>query len=95
MPVLLTLTDDSNEPRSTTFSGILKAVKKPVAIWSMGDVGAEKNMVGLAGSPTKIMKVEKTASHRKRLVIQGETVDAVVDNLLERLREDGIILGVG
>jgi len=93
MPVLLTIMKNANNPRATTFSGILKAVKKQVVTWTVDDVGAEEKRVGLAGSPTKIMKVEKLSFQRKRLVVAGETADEVVDNLLKRLVEDGVIMG--
>ncbi len=92
MPVLLTVLKNANKPRATTFSGILKAVKKPVVIWSLDDIGAEAVKVGLAGSPTKIMKIEKASLQRRRILIEGERVEEVVNNVLRKLREDGIIL---
>ncbi|MEM3713124.1 MAG: electron transfer flavoprotein subunit beta/FixA family protein [Thermoproteota archaeon] len=92
MPALLTILKNANEPRSTTFSGILKAVKKPVVTWSLEDIGAEVDKVGLAGSPTKIMNVEKISSQRKRILIEGNDVEEIVNNLLRNLQEHGIIL---
>jgi len=92
MPVLLTISKNANKPRPTTFSGILKAVKKPVVTWSLEDIGAEVDKVGLAGSPTKIMKVEKIGSQRKRILIEGNDVEEIVNNLLRSLQEHGIIL---
>ncbi|MEM2050994.1 MAG: electron transfer flavoprotein subunit beta/FixA family protein [Thermoproteota archaeon] len=93
MPALLTVLKNINEPRLTTFSGILKAVKKPVATWSLEDIGAEVDKVGLAGSPTKIMKVGKISSQRRRILIEGNSVEEVVNNLLRRLQEHGLVFG--
>lgn len=94
MPALLTVLKNANNPRVTTFSGILKAVKKPIVTWSLDDIGVEADKVGLAGSPTKIMKVEKVSLQRRRVLIEGETVEEIVDNLLRKLREDRVIPGV-
>ncbi|MGC8832268.1 MAG: electron transfer flavoprotein subunit beta/FixA family protein, partial [Thermoproteota archaeon] len=94
MPALLTVLKNANSPRVTTFSGILKAVKKPVVTWSLDDIGAEVDKVGLAGSPTKIMKVEKVSLQRKRVLIEGKTIEEIVDNLLRKLREERVIMGV-
>ncbi|MEM4610978.1 MAG: hypothetical protein QW190_08850, partial [Thermoproteota archaeon] len=70
-----------------------KAVKKPVATWSLEDIGAEVDKVGLAGSPTKIMKVGKISSQRRRILIEGNSVEEVVNNLLRRLQEHGLVFG--
>jgi len=93
LPALLTITNTANEPRNTTFSGVIKAVNKYISAWSASDVDIDENKVGLMGSPTKIKKIEKTVSHRNKYIIKGETVGAVVDNLLNKLKEDGISLG--
>ncbi|MEM2941335.1 MAG: electron transfer flavoprotein subunit beta/FixA family protein [Thermoproteota archaeon] len=92
LPALLTVLKNVNKPRATTFSGILEAVKKPVVTWSLEDIGAEVDKVGLAGSPTKIMKVEKVSAQRRRILIEGESVEEVVNNLLRRLQEHDIML---
>jgi electron transfer flavoprotein alpha/beta subunit len=93
LPALLTITNTANEPGSTTFSGIIKAVKKYIPVWSASYIEADENKIGSLGSPTKIKKIEKTVSQRNRFMVKGETVDAVVDNLLNKLKEDGVSLG--
>lgn len=93
LPALLTITNTANEPRNTTFSGVMKAVKKYIQIWSASDIEVDENKVGLMGSPTKIKKMKKTVSHRNKYIVKGESVDAALDNLLGRLKEDGVVLG--
>lgn len=93
LPALLTITNTANKPRNTTFSGIIKAVKKYILTWSAADIEVDVNRVGLAGSSTKIKEIEKTVSQRNKCIIKGETVDEVVSNLLNKLKEDGISLG--
>ena len=92
LPALLTITNTANVPRDTRFSGIMEAVKKNVPTWSASYIEADLSKLGLAGSPTKIKKIERSVSKRNRCVLKGETAN-VVDNLLTKLREDGINLG--
>lgn len=92
LPTLLTISDGVYLPRNTTFSGIMKAVKGQVQTWSTAFIEADENKVGFAGSPTKIMKVEKVAFHRSHCAIEGETIEAITTNLLVKLGEDGISL---
>jgi electron transfer flavoprotein beta subunit len=95
LPAILTITNTANEPRNTTFSGITKAVNQPMLIWSTSDIEADESKIGLMGSPTKIKKIEKTVSHRNKYIVKGESVDAIVDKLLDKLKEDGVSLTYG
>jgi len=92
LPTLLTISSVAYLPRNTTFSGIMKAVKGQVQTWSTAFIEADENKVGSAGSPTKIMKVEKVTFHRRRYTIEGANVEAVIANLLYKLEENGISL---
>ena len=92
LPTLLTISSGAYLPRNTTFSGIMKAVKGQVQTWSTAFIEADENKVGSAGSPTKIMKVEKVTFHRRRCAIEGADVEAVTANLLDKLGENGMSL---
>lgn len=93
LPALLTIASTAYKPRNTTFSSILKAMRRSVATWSLDDIEADESKVGLAGSPTKIMKIERSLYRRNNCLIKGKTADAVVDALLNEMVEDGIRLG--
>ncbi|MCS7138466.1 MAG: electron transfer flavoprotein subunit beta/FixA family protein [Crenarchaeota archaeon] len=91
MPALITVLKEINKPRTTTFSGILRAMNMPISIWSLEDIGAEVDKVGLSGSPTKIMKIEKVNLRRRKILIEGDNVEEKVNNLLRILREEGVL----
>lgn len=93
LPALLTITNTANEPRNTTFAGIIRATRQHLTTWSTSDVGIDENKVGLRGSPTKIKKIERAVSQRSKYIVEGETIDEVLDNLLRKLEEEGINLG--
>lgn len=49
-PLLLSVTDQANEPRYASFKGIMAAKKKPVETMSLADLGVDTAGVGLGGS---------------------------------------------
>ncbi|WP_206269380.1 electron transfer flavoprotein subunit beta/FixA family protein [Streptomyces antioxidans] len=52
-PLVLSVTDRSNEPRYPSFKGIMAAKKKPVETWSLADLGIASE-VGLAAAGTTV-----------------------------------------
>jgi electron transfer flavoprotein beta subunit len=52
LPALFTVARELNEPKSLSFSGIIKARKKTITTWSIDDLGVSADLVGLKGSPT-------------------------------------------
>ncbi len=50
VPVLVSVTDQINEPRYPSFKGIMAAKKKPVESWTLSDVGIEAAQVGLSAA---------------------------------------------
>ena len=48
MPLVLSVTDQSGEARYPSFKGIMAAKKKPLDVWSLGDLGVDAGDVGLS-----------------------------------------------
>jgi electron transfer flavoprotein beta subunit len=59
MPLVLSVTDQSGEARYPSFKGIMAAKKKPLATYSLADLGVEADSVGLSAAWTEV--VETTA----------------------------------
>lgn len=56
-PVLLTAIKELNEPRYMNMKNIFDMYKnKEVKVWNADDIGADKEVLGLKGSPTKVKK---------------------------------------
>jgi len=53
-PLVLSVTDQSNEPRYPSFKGIMAAKKKPVETWSLTELGVDPAQVGLDSAWTKV-----------------------------------------
>jgi electron transfer flavoprotein beta subunit len=69
LPALVSVTDQINEPRYPSFKGIMAAKKKPVATWSLADLGLDAGSVGLAAAWTKVESFAKRPARA-----QGEIV---------------------
>jgi electron transfer flavoprotein beta subunit len=54
MPLVLSVTDQSGEARYPSFKGIMAAKKKPLEVWSLGDIGVEADQVGLGAAWTSV-----------------------------------------
>ncbi|MGH3497272.1 MAG: electron transfer flavoprotein subunit beta/FixA family protein [Nocardioidaceae bacterium] len=58
IPLVVSVTDQINEPRYPSFKGIMAAKKKPVETWSLSDLGVEASQVGLDAAWTKVLASE-------------------------------------
>ena len=90
LPAVLTVTRDLNVPRALGFSGIVKARKKEIREWGIGDLGLPKDSVGLKGSPTIVAKMATKESRREVEMLQG-TREEKVERLIKELVDAGIL----
>ena len=91
MPCLLTALSELNEPRYMTPGGIFNAYReKEVVVWHREDVQVADENIGLAGSPTKVVK-----SFPKSLKPAGEKVvldgEEAADYIVEKLQEKFVL----
>ena len=57
-----------------------------IPVWTAADVGADEGMLGLAGSPTKVLKIESVvleSSESKEIPASPEGISALVQELAE------------
>lgn len=92
IPALLTITNTANEPRIPTIRDVIKARRKAITVWSVNDIKADPNKIGLFGSPTRILKIEKVVLKRKSKIFSGSDVDKIIESFLAELKKDGISL---
>ncbi|MEA5151605.1 MAG: electron transfer flavoprotein subunit beta/FixA family protein [Oscillospiraceae bacterium] len=57
LPALVTVTGEMNKPRYATPINIMRASKKPRYTWNADDIGADKALTGMAGSPSSTKNV--------------------------------------
>ncbi|PRY15920.1 electron transfer flavoprotein subunit beta/FixA family protein [Kineococcus rhizosphaerae] len=85
-PAVLSVTDQAFRARFPNFKGIVAARKKPVATWSLADLGVDPATVGSAGSATWVAQAAERPERSDRVLVTGdaETVPALVDYLSEK-----------
>lgn len=86
LPAVLSVTTDINTPRLASMKEILKAGKKPVAEWSLSDIGVSEMKSGVDVVSTKAPKKVE----RKQIIIPGST-DEAVQALLVYLSKEGVL----
>jgi electron transfer flavoprotein beta subunit len=86
MPVLLTTIKDLNIPRIPPLDQVMEAYSKPLTTWTASDINAEREKIGLKGSPTRIRKVSTTPPKGREVEIIEGTYEAAVDALISRLK---------
>jgi len=90
LPALFTVTRDLNEPKALSFSGIIKARKKEIAVWSKEDLGVPEESLGLPGSPTIVSNMTTTDNKREVEIITGSR-EEMADQLVMKLADAGAI----
>jgi electron transfer flavoprotein beta subunit len=90
IPAVFTVTQDVNQPRKLSFSGIIKARKKEITTWGLEDLGVTAQSVGLAGSPTIVSALEYVESKRICQMVEG-TLQEKADFLLNQLIAAGVL----
>jgi electron transfer flavoprotein beta subunit len=88
LPAVISVGDAINEPRYPSLKAIMGAKKKQLDTKSVGDVGADADKVGEAGSKTEVLAINPPAEKQAGQIIEdedtNETVEAIVAWLEER-----------
>lgn len=89
LPALVSVTDQTGEARYPTFKGILASKKKPVASWSLADLGIDPIEVGIAASWTTVDTATRLPSRAAGVVFADEGDGGI--RLAEFLATRGLI----
>ncbi len=70
LPCLLTVGKEIGYPRLPTLRGKQRARRQDVPVWGPADLGIDEGLVGLSGSPTRVVRIARPSLTRK-----GRTAD--------------------
>jgi electron transfer flavoprotein beta subunit len=90
LPCVLTVVKEAASPRLPTLRGKLKAKSCPVPVWGPREIAADVARLGLAGSPTRVVKIESPALARHgRLCAPKDAVqlEQAVDGIVQYLQK--------
>lgn len=92
LPALLTVVKEINHPRLPTLQGKQRARKKKIPTWDAQMLGLEEREVGQAGSPTKVVNIQRPSFSRKGTMVEAkdsEQVEQAVEQLIAFLKNKG------
>lgn len=72
LPAVVSVTDQSNQPRYPNFKGIMAARKKPVTAWSLADLGVDPGTVGSAAARTRVLEATPRPPRENRVLVTDD-----------------------
>ncbi|MEM3658127.1 MAG: electron transfer flavoprotein subunit beta/FixA family protein [Candidatus Hadarchaeum sp.] len=90
LPALLTVVKEIGEPRLPTFSGKFHSRKATISHFTLNDLGLSPEEVGLAGSPTRVLKIFYPSLNRETVLIRAPPEKAV-EEIVSFLRKLGLV----
>ncbi|MDY0149718.1 MAG: electron transfer flavoprotein subunit beta/FixA family protein [Kiritimatiellia bacterium] len=91
LPCALTVVKEANVPRMASLRGKMAARKLTIEPTTAAAIGADPDKIGLAASPTRVMKIFSPPPKTGGVMWQGEEPAAMARKLVEALRERQLI----
>jgi electron transfer flavoprotein beta subunit len=95
LPCLLTVLRDLNEPGMPTLAGKKKGRRVDIPVTTLDDLAVDADEVGLAGSPTRVVRIFHPQVARTPVIYRGKDIKKGISNLMEELEKRGLISGGG
>ncbi len=91
LPLVLTVLKEMNVPRMASLRGRMKAKKAEIPRKTAADIGADPAFTGLAGSPTKVVKIFSPPKKTGGLKIEGTAPLDAARTVISKLKEQKVI----
>lgn len=89
LPGVISVVKEINVPRLPSLRGLSRAKRANIPVWTSAELDVDEGMVGLTGSPTRVVKVFFPQRAQQGEMIEGDP-ESQVDALIERLRQSGV-----
>ncbi len=93
-PAVITVVKEIGDPRLPTLRGKQKAKAADVPVWGPGDLNVDSDKLGLAGSPTRVVKIFRPTVAReceKLIANDEESTAAAADRVVEFLNDKQLL----
>jgi electron transfer flavoprotein beta subunit len=84
LPAIVSVTGEINQPRIPTLLQIRRAMKKPINVHKLSDLGVTLER------RSSLEDVRMITVKRKNIIIEGENLEEVAEKLIEKLKEEGV-----
>jgi electron transfer flavoprotein beta subunit len=88
LPAIVSVAGEINDPRIPTLLQIMGAMKKPIATYTLADLGLD--LQALASGGYRLLEYSAKSRERRRVVFDG-TVPEAVAKLVDALVKDGLV----
>ncbi|MFD1417462.1 electron transfer flavoprotein subunit beta/FixA family protein [Companilactobacillus keshanensis] len=92
LPLLLTVTDQANDPKYVNVVEITKSFEKPVITWHATDLNLDDDRVGQAGSPSIVRSISSPKAVAKDNHKLADNPQDAADELVKILKEKNILM---
>jgi electron transfer flavoprotein beta subunit len=90
LPALLTVVETANVPRPWAAKRMMKYKNTPLEQWGLDEISADMNRCGVAGSPTKVFKIQSVVLKKEGFTEVAPTRESI-GNLIKELVADKTI----
>lgn len=90
LPALITVVKEINVPRLPSLRGKAKAKTAVIPTWNAQTLETDKDRVGLAGSPTRVVKIFSPQRIRTGEILQGSPEEQIT-SLIKKLKDGQLI----
>jgi len=91
LPCVVTVVKDINQPGFPTLAGKVRARDADVRVLSPEELGLDGGLVGLSGSPTRVVRVFRPSFARNTVLRVHDESGAAVESFIDLIRDRGII----
>ncbi len=90
LPAVITVVKEINVPRLPSLRGLTKAKRAVISVWGIQELEADRGMVGLSGSATKVIKIFFPDRVQHGEILEGSS-ESKVASLVDKLRNANLI----
>jgi electron transfer flavoprotein beta subunit len=87
LPCLISVVKEINEPRLPSLKGKMRAKKAEIIKWGAKDLDVDPALIGLNGSPTKVVKIFTPPPRKGGQILEGDPKE-ISEKLVELLKND-------
>lgn len=91
LPILITVVKEINEPRLPTLKGRLRAKNITIENWGPEDIEAEKDKIGMNGSPTKVDEIFTPDLSKHGKIFLSDQLEEAAAEIIKKQKEMGLI----
>ncbi len=91
LPAVLTVVKDINSPRIPSLRSRMASRKAEIPVWGNEELGLQGELIGLDGSPTRVVKTDKPPLRDSHTLVLDGTAEENAQRLVAELRKKSLV----